>query len=100
MDAVAGGGGVQHKAGDGGGVVGDLGALVCGQAGGGVAIARGDDGEVVRLQCGAEARGEREGDVLLGKMVVDVRAGLRAAVGGVKQDDGALRERREGDTRG
>ncbi len=104
MDAVAGGGGVEQDAGEGVDVVGGAGALVgggCGNDGGGligvagcedgaVGLAGKEDGEVFRGEQGTDAGCKGEGDVLLEQVIVDVGAGVGAAVGGVEEDEVAV----------
>ncbi len=101
VDAVAGGGGVEEDAGDRVGVVGDAGALVrrgCRRwglrvlrvGGGGrrgVCLTGEEDGEVVAGEEGADTVGERQGDVLLEKAVVELGSVVGAAVCGVEEDE-------------
>jgi len=89
MDAGAARGGVEDEAGGGMGVVADFGSLVSGQGGGGVGVARGDDGEAGCAKGGTKARGEGEGDVFFEEAVGEMGSGVRASVGGIEEDEGA-----------
>lgn len=89
MDAGAAAGGVQNEAEVGVIVVGDLRALVGGEGCGGVGGAGGDDGEVSRGEQSAQAVVEGEGNVFFELVVGQARARVRAAVGGIEQDESA-----------
>ncbi len=87
MDAVAAGGGVEDEAGGGVSVIGDLGALVGGEEGSGVAVAGDDDGEATGGERGSEGGGEGQGEVFFEELVAEAGSGVGASVGGVEEDD-------------
>ncbi len=70
--------------------VGVVGVWGGGGLGGGVGLAGEDDGEAPGLEQGAEAPGEVQGNLLLGEVGGDLAAGVRAAVGGVEEDEGGV----------
>ncbi len=91
VDAGAAGGGVDEEAGGGAGVVGEAGALVGGDGVGGVGVAWGDDVEAGCGEGGAELGGEGEGEVFLEDVVGELGSGVGASVGGVEEDEVAVR---------
>src|SRR6185437_10147028 len=105
VNAAAGGCGVEKDTGGGALVVGDAGTVVEGERSEGrsgvgrlVVFASEDDVEAARGEEGAQAEGEREGDVLLDDVVGDAGTVVSAAVRGVNDDSGGMEgQRRQGD---
>src|ERR1700677_3172381 len=85
MHAASGSCGMDDQTGCGLGVIRGLSAVERGDAG--VGLASGNHIDAVRLERGAEARGESEGDVLLLQIGPEVGAGIAAAVSGIEDDD-------------
>lgn len=95
MNAGASGGCVKQDAGEWTGMICDSGTLVGRKIDRGIGVARGDDGESLGRDDGAQTLREGEGHILFDRIVREVGAGIWPAVGWIEEDEIAV-EGREG----